>query len=126
MNVEIRKFKESDFEWIKPIADNWGEWDAAERILKDQNTFALVVEPVAVGALYGDQHGVVLVGTCSKNGIKSFHKLGDEFVRLAEENNLNLHSHCMDKKSWQYKFLTHYLEFNDYNNMLTRYAVKGN
>ena len=101
---KIRAFETSDLQWLKPIAEKYGEWDAVLTILTSSTLIsAWVIEPKAITAVYRDEHGHVGVGLCDKEGIKELFKLGRKMTRATTDAGRDVHSH-VDKDSWQYRF----------------------
>ena len=99
----IRDYQEADLEWIKPLAEKFGEWEDAQKILSNPYEDCWVSEPLALGCVYQDACGYVMVGLADREGVKAMLQLGKEYLKVAKEKGLTLHTHVAPS-SWQYEF----------------------
>ena len=126
----IRPFKTADLKWIKPMAQEYGEWDGVCEMLSaamEPTHFSAirVVEPFAIAAVWNDFHGFALAGLAGKAGIKSLIRLGTDLIAAADKAEIDLHSHCTDPKTWQHKLFVDTYNFRLNGDVLAHRAGTG-
>lgn len=100
----VRALEKSDLVWLRPIAEKYGSWQDVKAIVAQPDDYgliaAMVIAPYAVGAMFYDDHGVVLEGLCDTYGIKQLIRLGDAMCKMADHAGIDLHNHKWHEKSW--------------------------
>ena len=99
----IRDFTKADLVWIKPLAEKFGEWEAVQTVLSNPYEDCWVSEPLALGCVYQDPCGYCLVGLTDREGVKALFKMAVEYLKVAREKGIILHTHVAPE-SWQYEF----------------------
>lgn len=99
MRGTMRPFKISDLIWLEPLARRYGEWEGLLRSL-DRKFIAMVEEPVALAAIYRDDHGMAIAGLAGAEGMKPLIRMCRAAVKQATDTGVPLHGHWAEG-TWQ-------------------------